>query len=277
MTMKPGDIEALEIRLLLDAVFLRYGYDFRCYARASIRRRILQFMKMNRIASISEMIPRVLHDESFFEIMVREFSITVTEMFRDPSMFLSLRQNIVPLLKSHPFIRIWHAGCATGEEAYSLAILIQEEDLENRTTFFATDFNDTALEKARQGIYDLASAQHYTQNYQQAGGRQSFSDYYHARYDAMAITSSLKEKITFANHNLVTDQVFSEAHLILCRNVLIYFNRELQERVIRLFHDSLVYGGFLCLGMKESLLFSAYQDKFRLVDPKHKIFQKKTL
>jgi len=272
--MKPNDIESLEIKLLLDTLFGRYGYDFRGYARASIRRRILLFMQSSGAASISDMIPRLIHDESYFDKMVREFSITVTEMFRDPSMFLSLRQNILPLLKSYPFIRIWHAGCATGEEAYSLAILVQEEELEKKTTFFATDFNDSALEKAKSGIYEVDRAKAYTRNYQAAGGKCSFSDYYHARYDALAVRSGLKEKITFANHNLVTDQVFSETHLILCRNVLIYFNKQLQERVLGLFYDSLVHGGFLCLGMKESLLFSEYQDKFKVIDQKNKIFQK---
>ncbi|WP_413908158.1 CheR family methyltransferase [Desulfobacula sp.] len=273
--MNPIDIETIEIKLLLDAIRLRYGYDFRAYARASIRRRIIQFMKLTRAACVSDMIPMLIHDESYFEKMVREFSITVTEIFRDPSMFLSLRQNILPLLKSYPYIKVWHAGCATGEEAYSLAILMQEEALGQRTSFFATDFNDQALEKAKQGIFDLDNARVYTRNYQQAGGKRSFSDYYHARYNCLAIKSTMKEKITFTNHNLVTDQVFSETHLILCRNVLIYFNKELQERVIRIFYDSLVHGGFLCLGMKESLLFSKYQDHFKVIDPKHKIFQKK--
>lgn len=273
--MKPSDIEHLEIRLLLDAVFGRYGYDFRGYARSSIRRRILQFMQMTGAVSISEVIPRLIHDEAYFDKMVRAFSITVTEMFRDPSLFLSLRQNIVPLLKSYPFIRVWHAGCATGEEAYSLAILMQEEGLGKKTIFFATDFNDGALEKAKAGIYELDRAKAYTRNYQAAGGKGSFSDYYHARYDALAVRSALKGKITFANHNLVTDQVFSETHLILCRNVLIYFNKKLQERVLRLFYDSLVHGGILCLGMKESLLFSKYQNRFKVIDQKNKIFQKR--
>ena len=272
--MTSNEVENLEIQLLLDAIFLRYGYDFRNYARASIRRRILQFMKDQRIAWVSEMIPRLIHDASFFEEMVRGFSITVTEMFRDPSLFLALRENILPLLKSYPYIKIWHAGCATGEEAYSLAVLMAEEGLGDRATFFATDFNDTALEKARQGIYSLDNARQYTLNYQLAGGRHSFSDYYYARYDALAMKSRLKEKITFANHNLVMDQVFTETHLILCRNVLIYFNKELQERVIRLFYESLTHGGFLCLGMKESLLFSSFQDKFKEIDSKNKIFQK---
>ena len=275
--MKSIDIENMEIQLLLDAVFLRYGYDFRNYAKASIRRRVLQFMALENIPTVSDMIPRLIHDVNFFENMVKAFSITVTEMFRDPELFLGLRQHVMPFLKIYPYIKIWHAGCATGEEAYSMAILMLEEGVGDRATFFATDFNDLALEKARQGIYNLDNARQYTRNYQLAGGKHSFSDYYHARYGALAMDKRLKEKITFANHNLVMDQVFSETHLILCRNVLIYFNRELQERVISLFYESLAHGGFLCLGMKESLLFSDYRDRFKEIDAKHKIFQKKEI
>ncbi len=272
--MKSNEIESIEIGLLLDAIFLRYGYDFRRYARSSMRRRIIQFMQTSGATSISEMIPRVIHDQAYFEKMAMEFSITVTEMFRDPSTFLSLRQNVLPVLKSYPFIKIWHAGCATGEEAYSLAIILKEETLDKRTTLFATDFNNQVLEKAQEGILEIDQARQYTRNYQLSGGKGSFSDYYHAHYGAMAIAHSLRKNITFANHNLVTDQVFSETHLILCRNVMIYFNKELQERVFKLFYDSLVHGGFLCLGMKESLLFSNYQNKFRVIDQKNKIFQK---
>jgi chemotaxis protein methyltransferase CheR len=198
----------------------------------------------------------------------------VTEMFRDPPVFRSIRENVIPQLMSHPYIKVWHAGCATGQEAYSLAILLLEEGLTDRVTLYATDFNDSALEKAKAGIYDLSHAQKYTSNYQQAGGHESFSSYYHAHYGGMALDSSLKKKITFANHNLVTDQVFSETHFIMCRNVLIYFNGELQNRVLGLFYDSLVRGGFLCLGLKESLLFTGYADKFREVDRKSRIFQK---
>lgn len=272
--MKLSDKENLEIQLLLEAIYQCYGYDFRCYARASIRRRILQFMQVDGADSIASMIAKVIHDELFFDRMVREFSVTVTEMFRDPAMFLALKNEIIPLLRSYPYIRIWHAGCASGEEAYSLAIMIEEEGLGGRTTFFATDFNDIALAKAKEGIFDLEKVRQYSRNYQQAGGRFSLSDYYHARYEAMAIDSKLKEKITFANHNLVSDHVFTEAHLVMCRNVLIYFNKELQQRVIELFSKSLVHGGFLCLGAKESLLFSSCQDRFREVDAKNKIYQR---
>ena len=272
--MKLSDIEHLEIQLLLETIFKRYGYDFKNYAGASIRRRIIQFMEMTGATTISEMIPRVIHDETYFGSMVRNFSITVTEMFRDPTMFAAMRQKIIPLLKSYPFIKVWHAGCASGEEAYSLAIIMQEEEMFSKTTIFATDFNNAALEKAREGVYNIEAVKQNTQNYQLAGGKSSFSEYYHAKYGGMSISRKFKEKITFANHNLVTDQVFSETHLILCRNVLIYFNKELQDRVIGLFYDSLVHGGFLCLGMKESLMFSKYEKNFEEIDHKHKIFKK---
>jgi chemotaxis protein methyltransferase CheR len=268
-------IEEIELQLLLEAIFLRYGYDFRSYARASIRRRVIKFMHSVGAQSIAEMIPGIIHDEPFFDDMVREFSITVTEMFRDPPLFLAMRQEVLPVLKSYPFIKVWHAGCATGEEAYSLAILMHEEEMAKRAMCFATDFNEAALAKARDGIYGLDKAQQFTQNYQLAGGTRSFSDYYHARYGAMAMDSMLKKNITFANHNLVSDHVFSEMHLIMCRNVLIYFSKELQERVFGLFHESLVTGGFLCLGSKESLLFSKVQGSFKEFDRQKRIFQKK--
>jgi len=190
-------------------------------------------------------------------------------------MYLSIRENIVPFLKSYPFVKIWHAGCATGEEVYSLSILLQEEEIADRATLYATDFNDSALTKAKEGIYSLDNIKSYTLNYQKSGGSRPFSGYYYANYDAMAIHHSLKENITFANHNLVTDSVFTETHLIFCRNVLIYFNKDLQSRVLKLFYDSLIQGGFLCLGSKESLLFSSVQDKFRIVDEKNRIYQKK--
>ena len=267
-------IEDLEIRLLLDAMFERYGYDFRSYARASVERRIRRFQVLSGCKTISELLPRVLHDEDFFGELVREFSITVTELFRDPLVYRSIREHVIPVLKTYPFIRVWHAGCATGEEAYSLAIVLKEEGLYDRATIFATDFNDAALDKAQEGIYALDRVKDFTANYQRAGGTRSFSEYYHAQYGAMAINNGLKTNITFANHNLVTDGVFSEMHLILCRNVLIYFDKELQDRALTLFGDSLVRGGFLCLGSKESLMFSEARELFEAVDEKSRIFQK---
>ncbi|MBU0493835.1 MAG: protein-glutamate O-methyltransferase CheR [Chloroflexi bacterium] len=274
--MNRTDIENIEINLLLEAIFQRYGYDFRRYARASIERRVRQLLPKCGCATISELIPKLLYDESFFAPLVHEFSITVSEMFRDPTVYRRLRETVVPLLKTYPFVKIWHAGCASGEEVYSLAILLQEEGLYDRATIFATDFNDAALDQAREGIYALETVQQFTANYQQAGGIRSFSEYYHAHYEAIALDEALKRNITFANHNLVTDGVFGEMHLILCRNVLIYFNKELQNRVLQLFRDSLVRGGFLCLGSKESLLFSAIQTDLKPIDEQARIYQKTT-
>ena len=273
--MKQSEIEDIEIDLLLEAIFSRYGHDFRQYAMASITRRVRQFLIKCGCTTISEMIPRLLRDETFFEQLLGQFSITVTEMFRDPSAYRSIRKNVVPLLRTYPFIKIWHAGCATGEEAYALAILLKEEGLYDKATIFATDFNDTALEKAREGIYSLENIQQSTKNYGKAGGTGAFSDYYQARYGSAAIDNALKKNITFANHNLVTDGVFSETHLVLCRNVLIYFDKELQNRVLGLFKDSLAPGGFLCLGSKESLMFSEVQDGFETIDGQWKIFRRK--
>jgi len=272
--MEDFKIETIEIDLLLEAIFKRYGHDFRHYAKASIGRRVRQFLAKCECGSIAEMIPRVLHDELFFERMVREFSITVTEMFRDPYVYRAIREKVAPLLKSYPYLRVWHAGCATGEEAYSLSIVLKEEDLYDRTIMFATDFNDVALEKARDGIYELERVKHFTRNYQDAGGLTSFSEYYHAHYGSMAIQQTLKKNITFANHNLVTDSVFGEMNFILCRNVLIYFDKELQQRVLNLFLGSLAHGGYLCLGSKESLLFTEVHDHFRVIDEKARIYQK---
>ena len=275
--MNPSDIETIEVTLLLEAMFERYGYDFRNYSRASIERRVRQFQNKSGCSTIAEMIPKLLHDESFFRVFVQDFSITVTDMFRDPFVYLSLRKNVVPILQTYPFVKIWHAGCATGEEAYSLAIVLKEEGLYDRATLFATDFNDAALDVAKKGIYALDNAKKFTTNYQAAGGTASFSEYYHARYQAMAINTSLRENMTFANHNLATDSVFGEMHLILCRNVFIYFEKTLQDRVLNLFSDSLVHGGILCLGTKESLTFSNVKNRFQTIDEDARIYQKKAL
>ncbi|MBN2232105.1 MAG: protein-glutamate O-methyltransferase CheR [Deltaproteobacteria bacterium] len=273
--MDHDKIEIIEIDLLLEAVFRRYGYDFRSYARASMERRIRQFLSVTECSSVAELIPRVLHDEDFFSRLVRYFSISVTEMYRDPLVYRAIREKVVPLLRTWPHVKIWHAGCATGEEVYSLAILLKEEGIYQRATIYATDLNDKVLAQAREGVYSLDRIREATQNYQQAGGRASFSEYYHSRYDAAALDSSLRERITFANHNLAVDGAFGEMHLVFCRNVLIYFNRELQNRALGLFTESLVHGGFLCLGTKEDLRFSAVNDLYEVVDGKAKIYKKK--
>jgi len=273
--MNDSKTEMIEVDLLLEAIFRRYGYDFRSYARASIERRIRQFLAGAGCSSVSEMIPMVLHDEEFFSRLVRNFSISVTEMFRDPFVYRAVREKVVPLLRTWPHVKIWHAGCATGEEVYSLAIVLKEEGVYDRATIYATDFNDAALAQAREGVYEVGKVKEATRSYQLAGGKASFSEYYHSRYGAVAMDGSLKERITFANHNLAVDEAFGEMHLVFCRNVLIYFNRELQNRALGLFTESLVHGGFLCLGTKEALQFSEVSNRYEVVDGKAKIYKKK--
>lgn len=268
------ETEDIEIALLLEAVYRRYGHDFRSYAGASIRRRIHNVLAKAGLKKVSELIPLLLHDESFFETLVYDLSVTVTEMFRDPGFFKTLRERVIPVLKTYPYVKIWHAGCATGQEVYSLAIILKEEDFAHRATVFATDFNDLALCQAREGIYPIEKVKEYTANYNQSGGSSSFGQYYHAGYNSVIMDPSLSTNITFANHNLVTDSVFSEIHLILCRNVLIYFNRDLQNRVLKLFNDSLVHGGILALGSKETLQFSTIADRFTVLSDKWRIYRK---
>jgi chemotaxis protein methyltransferase CheR len=272
--MGKGGIEDIEVDLLLEAVFRRYGYDFRHYQRSHVQRRIQHFLGKAGLKRISDLIPRVIHEESFFERLLREFSITVSEIFRNPLVYRSIREKVVPYLRAQPFVRVWIAGCATGEEAYSIAILLKEEGLYDRSIIYATDFNDDALHKAAEGIYPIDSVQQFTQNYQQAGGTRSFAEYYHAGYGSVSIERSLKSNIVFANHNLVTDAVFSEVHLILCRNVLIYFGKDLQERVFSLFCESLSCGGFLCLGESETIEHSSIKSRFEAVDRVSRIYRK---
>lgn len=269
------ELEALESDLLLEALYRRYGYDFRNYAQATARRRIKLLAKETQSSSISALTERVLHESDFYRKVLNYMSITVSEMFRDPGFFLALRQKVIPFLKTFPYIKVWHAGCSTGEEVYSLAILLHEEGLYERSTIYATDFNEEALQTARQGIYSVEKIKAFTQNYEKSGGCSSFSDYYHARYEFAIINQALKKQITFANHNLVTDNVFSEVHLLICRNVLIYFNKALQSRALALFDSSLIYGGFLCLGSKESPDFSELGSHFSCVDRRWRIYQYK--
>jgi len=267
--------EEIEIQLLLEAINMKYGYDFRNYSSAHMKRRIFYRMSVEGFLNISEMLHKILYDQEFFNKVLADFSINVTEMFRDPSFYKMFRKEVVPILKTYPFIRIWHAGCSTGEEIYSMAILLKEEGLYDRTQIYATDFNNVVLKKAKDGIYPIENIKDYTYNYQQAGGKTSFSEYYIAKYDSVIFEPSLKKKITFAEHNLVTDGVFGEMHVIICRNVLIYFNKKLQSRVIKLFSDSLSNGCFLCLGSKESIKFSTSVDKFEEFISSEKIYRKK--
>ncbi|WP_198649959.1 CheR family methyltransferase [Zobellella maritima] len=268
------ELETIELELLLEAIFRRYGYDFRHYARASLKRRVAQRMQRAGVGRVADLIPLILHDRECFDSFLKDMSVTVTDMFRDPDFFAALRSQVIPVLKTYPFIKIWHAGCATGEEVYSLAILLKEEGLYERTQIYATDYNNHSLAIAREGIYSLKQMQQYSENYIRAGGRGSFSNYYHAKYGAAKMHESLKENVTFANHNLATDGVFGEMQMVICRNVLIYFDQQLQNRVLTLLHDSLSPRGFLCLGNKESLKFSAVQGLFEDQVYQQRIFKR---
>ncbi len=267
--------EEIEIRLLLEAIYQKYGYDYRNYSKDHVRRRIFHRLSMSNFSSISEMQHKILYDKEFFNTLLQDFSINVTEMFRDPSFYKAIREDVIPLLRTYPFIRIWHAGCATGEEVYSMAILLKEEGLYDKSLIYATDINERVLQRAKEGIYSIDNIKEYCQNYQKSGGSASLSDYFIARYNSVIFNKELREKIIFADHNLVTDGVFGEMNLIICRNVLIYFNKELQNRVMKLFYDSLCYGGFLGLGSKESIRFTDYYNKYESYIQDENIFRKK--
>jgi chemotaxis protein methyltransferase CheR len=262
---------------LLEAVYRKYGYDFRQYSEAHIMRRIMNRMAMSGLEDISQMQSRVLNDESFASKLLQDLSITVTEMFRDPDFYRSLRENVIPILKTYPFIKIWHAGCSTGEEVYSMSIIMQEEGLYNRATIYATDFNQRALNQAKEGIFSNEMIKEYTMNYQLSGGKEPFSSYYTSDSDNVIMNQSLKKNIVWANHNLVTDSVFAEVHLVLCRNVLIYFDNSLQNKVQNLFYNSLINGGILCLGSRENLRFTDFYEEYTELDKKQRIFKKKYL
>lgn len=263
-----------EFKELLESIRFVYGYDFTDYAEASVKRRIDHFMNTRKITALGQLGKMILYDEKLFEEFIQEVSVTVTEMFRDPVFYKSLRKNIMKRLATYPFIKIWIAGCATGEEIYSVAILLQEEGLLNRSVIYATDINQKSLQIARDGVYAVGNMKSHTANYQKAGGTKSFSEYYKAKYNSVMFDKSLKQNIVFSPHNLVIDNSFNEFQLIMCRNVLIYFNQQLQNKVINLFYESLCPFGFLALGNKESLLFSDKKKCFDEVDRKEKIFMK---
>lgn len=269
------DNDDIAVELFLQGVQMKYGYDFREYSRAHIKRRIKTRLVKSGMSNAFELIQKTLEDEEFFKEVLLDFSINVTEMFRDPSFFKYLREQVIPVLESYPQIKIWHAGCSSGEEVYSMAILMKECGLYDRCQIYATDFNDKILQHAKSGIYPLESIKDYTKNYIQAGGTEAFSDYYLAKYDSAILETDLRNKITFAQHNLVTDGSFGEMHLIMCRNVLIYFDRTLQNRVNKLFSDSLTKGGFLCLGSKETLAYSEVSEEFTTLSETYKVYKKK--
>lgn len=273
--MQATTVTDVEIELLLEVIFRRYGYDFRDYSKAHVKRRILSRMRSAKLESISMMQHKVLHDRDFAALLLKDLSINVTEMFRDPQFYRAVREQVIPILRTWSYIKLWHAGCSTGEEVYSMAILLKEEGLYDRAQIYATDFNQHVLDHAKEGIYPAELMKKYARNYQDSGAKGSFSDYYHAQYDSAIIDASLKKNIVWANHNLVTDSSFAETQMVVCRNVLIYFNKDLQNRVIGLFHGSLSNGGVLCLGNKESLRFSEHEPQFEMIDKAQKIYRKK--
>lgn len=269
------ETEDIELDLLVDAMYHKYGYDFRNYSKAHMKRRVLHRISKDDLESISLLQHKILHDANYFYSILSDFSINVTEMFRDPEVFKYIRAEVVELLKSYPKLKIWHAGCSSGQEVYSMAILLKEEGLLDRTTIYATDFNDDILNKAKDGIYPIDLIKEYTKNYIASGGIHDFSDYYTAKYDSVIINNEIKKKIVFANHNLVTDTDFASMHMIICRNVLIYFDRDLQNKVIKMFTRSLEKNGVLALGSKESIDYTEVASKYKAWNREYRIFQKK--
>jgi chemotaxis protein methyltransferase CheR len=258
----PPTVEDIEVALLLEGVYRQYGYDFRDYAMASVRRRVRHLIREEGLATVSGLQEKVLHDPRALQRFVVTLSVNVTSMFRDPSFYKHLRERVVPLLRTYPKVRIWHAGCATGEEAYSTAIVLEEEGLYDRCQIYATDMNEAVLKTAAAGEMPLRGMRENTANYLRSGGRRAFASFYTAVDDRAILHASLRRNINFAQHNLVTDRSFNEFNVVFCRNVLIYFNRPLQDRVHRLFYQSLVRFGFLALGSKETVQFTAHQSSY---------------
>ena len=274
MTTETRDVEEIEVALLLEAIFRRYGFDFREYAPASLKRRLWRRAHAEGLETISALQNRVLHDPACMEQLLLDLSISVTTMFRDPSFYTAFREKVVPLLKTYPFARIWVAGCSTGEEVYSLAIVLEEQGLLDRTRLYATDINEAVLERARLGVFSLEKMREYTQNYLLAGGTRAFSEYYLANYDGAVFDRRLVENAVFAQHNLVSDRGFNEFHVIVCRNVMIYFDRSLQGRVFQLFHDSLIRFGVLALGHKETIRYSGFENRYEELDGVEKLWRR---
>jgi chemotaxis protein methyltransferase CheR len=269
-----GELERIEIELLLEAVHRHYGFDFRGYALGSLRRRLWRRAAAEGVSSISGLQEKVLHEPAAMERLLSGLSVNVTTMFRDPTFYVAFREQVVPLLRTYPFIRIWNAGCSTGEETYSLAILLEEQGLYERSRIYATDFNSDVLSRARAGQLPLDRMREYTQNYQRAGGTREFSAYYTVVDGAARLDDQLSSNVVFAQHNLASDRSFNEFNVILCRNVLIYFGRDLQQRVHTLFHDSLTRFGVLALGQKETLRFTDLEDRYEELDPREKLYRR---
>jgi chemotaxis protein methyltransferase CheR len=269
-----SELERLEMELLLTAIYRHHGFDFRAYAPASLHRRIRRHMENGGIPTISRLTELVLHQPAAMQRLLHDLSVNVTAMFRDPSFFLEFRNTVVPLLRTYPTVRIWHAGCSTGEEVYAMSILLEEEGLYDRCRIYATDMDSTVLDQARQGIFPLARMKEYTANYFQGGGKRSLNEYYTAKYDGALFAPRLARNVLFTQHNLAMDKGFSEFNVIVCRNVLIYFDRTLKDHVLRLFSESFATLGILCLGRKESLRFTAFEDDFSVLSAREKIYRR---
>lgn len=272
--MVKSKLEDIELQLLIEGIYRHYGYDFREYAPTSLKRRILNFIQTENLNSISGLQEKVLHDHETMKRLMLAILVHVTEMFRDPSFYLTFRRRVIPMLRLHPYIRIWHAGCSTGEEVYSLAILLQEEKLYKRCRIYATDVSDAVLQKAKSGRFPMQLMRDFTRNYVRAGGKQAFSEYYTVKDDVAIFKPELIENITFSRHNLVTDTSFNEFNVIFCRNVLIYFNRSLQTRVHNLIYESLAMSGTLALGRSEMVRFSPHENDYEPFEPSEKLFYK---
>ena len=271
----PDKTDDIEICLLLEAIFRKYHYDFRGYSMASVKRRLIKALEHFDCSSYSMLQDRVLHEPQILADLLSYLTVQVSEMFRDPDYYRSFREKVVPHLRTYPSLKVWIAGCSAGEELYSFSILFREEGLEDRTIFYATDINPDALKAAQAGVYGLDRIRLFTENHQKSGGKSSLADYYTTGYGAASFDKSLVQRVVFSDHSLVTDQVFAEMHVISCRNVLIYFDRDLQDRVTGLFKDSLIHNGFLGLGAKESMRFSVHNKAFADFDQKERIYQRK--
>lgn len=271
--LKPEDVE---VHLLVEGLYRRYGYDFRNYAQASLKRRIHNFLKAEGLPNISVLQAQILHDRACADRLLLGLTVNTTAMFRDPSFYVAFRQQVVPLLRTYPFIRIWHAGCSTGQEVYSMAILLQEEGLYHRCRIYATDANEKVLQVAKNGIYPHKQMQEYTQLYLKAGGKRAFSEYYTASYGNVILRPSLRERIVFGEHNLVTDGSFNEFNVILCRNVLIYFNQQLQNQVHELFYNSLCKFGILGLGKQETIRFTKYETAYEELVKAERLYRRRS-
>jgi chemotaxis protein methyltransferase CheR len=268
------DVDEIELALLLEGIYRRYGFDFREYAPASLRRRVLRRVHAEGLTTVSALQDKLLRDPACMERLLLDLSINVTAMFRDPGFYVRFREKVVPLLRTYPFTRIWVAGCSTGEEVYSLAILLLEAGVYDRTRIYATDINESVLDRARAGVFPLDKMREYTQNYIKSGGERAFSEYYLAKYDGAQFQRSLVENVVFAQHNLVSDRSFNEFNVIVCRNVMIYFDRALQDRVHRLFYESLITFGVLALGAKESIKFSPFESCYEDLDVTERLYKK---